>query len=133
MIKIEGCAMACWYIFNSWLGGRARGQKTYNLWILPISLSKNSDHGQFQTAKFDHQIQNWEEMRVISSRKVVLASTPLMLCIRWVIFQCQISSATASYIFTHYSEQAGAMCFHLNFDDLLWVCSCGTIFYSLAF
>ena len=54
--------------------------------ILPISLSKNSDHGQFQTAKLDHQMQNWKELHVISSRKVVLVSTPLMLCIRWVIF-----------------------------------------------
>lgn len=76
MIKVEGCAVACWYMFNSWLGGRARGQKTSDLWILPISLSKNSDHGQFQIAKLDHRMQNWKEMHVISSRKVVLASTP---------------------------------------------------------
>lgn len=38
MIKVEGYAVACWYMFNSWLGGRARGQKTYDLWILPICL-----------------------------------------------------------------------------------------------
>ena len=37
MIKVKGCAVACWYMFNSWLGGRARGQKTCDLWILPIS------------------------------------------------------------------------------------------------
>ena len=35
---------------------------------------------------------------IITFCKVVLASTLLMLCIGWVIFQCQILSATGHYI-----------------------------------